>query len=352
VVRVIPVLLVTRQDSVRDAVLRLAALAGTPVHLEAPGHGVRAGWRAAGLVLVGPDGPGDTGLPRRDGVLLVTDRSPDGETWRHAVAAGAEHVVVLPDGESRLLDALAVAGEPVRARGVVVGVMGGCGGAGASTLSAALALTAGRDGSALLLDGDPLGGGLDVLLGAEHSSGARWPDLIGTRGRLSAPALLDAVPHVGGLAVLSWDRGECAGLPPEAAASVLDAATRGAATVVIDLPRQVDTVTEILLAGCDELILVVPATVRATAAAARVLGRVSGAVGAPALVVRQIGTRRLAAGDVGAALGLPVRAVFPHEDAVATAAQHGQPPLSRPRGPLHECCRSVLSVVSPALAAA
>jgi secretion/DNA translocation related CpaE-like protein len=350
--RVIPVLLVTREDSVRDAVLRLAALVGTPVHLEAPGDGVRALWREAGLVLVGPDGAGETGVPRREGVLLVTDRSPDGETWRHAVATGAEQVLVLPDAEPRLLDALAAAGEPVRARGVVVGVMGGCGGAGASTLSAALGLTAGRDGSAILLDGDPLGGGLDVLLGAEHAPGARWPDLIGTRGRLSAPALLDAVPHVEGLAVLSWDRGECVGLPPEAAASVLDAATRGAATVIVDLPRPLDVVTEVLLAGCDELILVVPATVRATAATARVVARVSGVGAAPALVVREAGAPRLAAGDVGAALGLPIKALCPNDSGIATAAQQGRPPLSRPRGPLHECCRSVLSSVSPALAAA
>jgi secretion/DNA translocation related CpaE-like protein len=345
--RVIPVLLVTRQDSVRDAVLRLAALAGTPVHLEAPGHGVRGLWRAATLVLVGPDGAVDAGLPRRDGVLLVTDRSPDGETWRHAVATGVEQVVVLPDAESRLLDALAAAGEPVRVRGVVVGVMGGCGGAGASTLSAALGLSASRDASALLLDGDPLGGGVDVLLGAEHSPGARWPDLIGTRGRLSAPALLDAVPHIEGLAVLSWDRGECAGLPPEAAASVLDAATRGAATVIVDLPRQLDVATEVLLAGCDELILVVPATVRATAAAARVVARVSGVVGAPGLVVRAAGPPRLAASDVGAALGLPVRAALANDSAISMAAQQGQPPLSRPRGPLHDCCRSLLSSAGP-----
>jgi secretion/DNA translocation related CpaE-like protein len=301
---------------------------------------------------VGPDGAGDSALPRRDGVLLVTDRSPDGETWRHAVATGAEQVVALPDAEPRLLEALAVAGEPVRARGVVIGVMGGCGGAGASTLSAALGLTAGRVGSAIVLDGDPLGGGLDVLLGVEHSPGARWSDLIGTRGRLSAPALLDAVPHVEGLAVLSWDRDDCAGLPPEAASSVLDAATRGAATVIVDLPRQLDVVTEVLLSGCDELILVVPATVRATAATARVVARMSGVLGAPGLVVREASAPRLAAGDVGAALGLPVTAMLGNDSGIASAAQQGKPPLSRPRGPLYECCRSVLSTVIPARAAA
>jgi secretion/DNA translocation related CpaE-like protein len=199
----------------------------------------------------------------------------------------------------------------------------------------------------MLIDGDALGGGLDVLLGAEHLSGARWPDLIGTRGRLSATALLDAVPHVAGLAVLSWDRGECAAVPTDAAASVLDAATRAAVTVVVDLPRQLDAAGDVLLAGCDDLLLVVPATVRATAAAARVAARVSTVVPAPGLVVRPAGSPRLAARDMAAALGVPIRAVFPHDSGIAVAAQQGQPPLSRPRGPLYECCRSLLSTVDP-----
>jgi secretion/DNA translocation related CpaE-like protein len=342
----VPLLLVTRDDAVRDAVLRLAALAGTPVHLEAPGDGARAVWRAAGVVVVGPDGGHDTGLPRRDGVVVVTDRPPDAGVWQRAVAVGAEQVLVLPDAEPRLLDLLAAAGEPGRAAGVVIGVIGGCGGAGASTVAAALALTATRDGSTMLIDGDPVGGGLDVLLGAEHLPGARWPDFVGTRGRLSAPALLDALPLVDGLAILSWDRGDPVDLTAEAAASVLDAATRGAATVVVDLPRRLDASSEILLAGCDELLLVVPAAVRATAAAARVAARVAAVLPTPGLVVREARPPRLAPRDIATALGLTLRATLAHDSGVAAAAQLGRPPLSRARGPLHEVCRSLLRTVA------
>jgi secretion/DNA translocation related CpaE-like protein len=338
----LPVLLVTRHDAVRDVVLRLAALAGTPVHLEAPGHAARATWRAAGLVVVGPDGLDDVGLPRRENVVVVSDRPPDAPIWQRALALGAEVVLTLPDGEPGLLDVLAVAGEPTRPRGVVVGVMAGCGGAGASTLAAGLGLTAARDGTALLVDGDPVGGGLDLLLAAEQAPGARWPDLVDTRGRLSAPALLEALAQVDGLAMLSWDRGDPVALPAEAAASVLDAATRAVATVVLDLPRQLDQAAETLLCGCDELLLVVPATVRATAAAARVAERVAAVAPVAGVVVREAAAPRLAPGDVAAALGLELRGVIEDDAGIASAAQRGRPPLSRPRGPLHDLCRSLL----------
>jgi secretion/DNA translocation related CpaE-like protein len=335
-------MLVTRHAGVADAVLRLAALAGTPVHLEAPGSAARAAWRSAGLVVVGPDGLGDVGLPRRENVVVVSDRPPDAGIWQSALALGAEVVLTLPDGEPRLLDALAVAGEPIRPRGRVVGVMAGSGGAGASTLAAGLALTAARDGTALLVDGDPLGGGLDLLLAAEHAPGARWPELVGTRGRLSAPALLEALPHLDGLSLLSWDRGESVPLPAEAAASVLDAATRAVATVVLDLPRQLDAAAQTLLGGCDELCFVVPATVRATAGAARIAARTAAVVPVAGVVVREAAAPRLAAADVASALGLPLWGSIPDDDRIPGAAQRGRPPLTRPRGSLHAVCRSLL----------
>ena len=64
--------------------------------------------------------------------------------------------------------------------GCVVGVAGGSGGVGASVLVAALgvrAVTAGR--TAVCVDGQRLGGGLDVTLGLEQERGLRWPDLAG-----------------------------------------------------------------------------------------------------------------------------------------------------------------------------
>jgi secretion/DNA translocation related CpaE-like protein len=344
----LPVLLVTRDDGVRDAVARLAALAGAPVQMQSPGAAARAAWKSAGLVVLGPDVVAVPGVPRRDGVVVVTEQSPDEALWHRAVAVGAQQLLTLPEGESRLLELLVAAAEPAHSRGAVVGIVGGCGGAGASTLAAGLALTAARTGAVILIDADPLGGGLDVLLGAEHRPGARWADLAGTSGRLSAAALLDALPQVDGVALLSWDRGDVIELPAKAASSVVDAASRAVPTVVVDLPRALDPAAEVCAADCDEVLLVVPTTVRASAAAVRVARRLRAVATVTGLVICDAGSPRLAPDDVGTALGLPVRAVLRRDRDVAIAARQGRPPIGRSRGTLHDCCRSLLTELATA----
>lgn len=52
---------------------------------------------------------------------------------------------------------------------------------------------------------------------------------------------------------------------------------------------------------------------------------------------------RLAADEVAAALGLPVRAELRRDRDVAAAARQGRPPIRRPRGQLYDCCRSLLA---------
>ena len=109
-------------------------------------------------------------------------------------------------------------GGPAADPAAVVTVVGGRGGAGATTVSAAMALAAAREGGqVLLLDLDPYGGGIDVALGAEDVPGLRWPDLTGDRSALPG-AVVEALPRLGSLSVLSWDRGDPRGsarpMPP------------------------------------------------------------------------------------------------------------------------------------------
>ena len=68
-------------------------------------------------------------------------------------------------------------------------MIAGRGGAGASVFATALAQTA---ADALLVDADPCGGGIDLVLGCERETGLRWPDLTLQGGRLSYTALRDA----------------------------------------------------------------------------------------------------------------------------------------------------------------
>src|SRR5690606_25835346 len=79
----------------------------------------------------------------------------------------------------------------------------------------------------LLVDADPLGGGLDLVLGWEQLEGLRWPALTQTDGRVDPPALVQALPRRGDLGVLSWDRGELPEVPAEAMAATTDAGGPG-----------------------------------------------------------------------------------------------------------------------------
>ncbi|MGW2940998.1 septum site-determining protein Ssd, partial [Streptomyces sp. NPDC001226] len=221
-------LIVTEDAELLDDLLRLCAAAGArpEVHPGVPAH--RGSWEAAPLVLVGDDAARRVrGAARRRGVVLVGRDQDDPGVWRRAVEIGADHVLVLPDGEQWLVDRIADVAEGVGRPALTVGVIGGRGGAGASTLACALAVTSAREGRrTLLVDADALGGGLDVLLGGESAEGLRWPAFAASRGRVGGGALEESLPKLHALRVLSWDRGDTVAVPPQAVRAVLAAARR------------------------------------------------------------------------------------------------------------------------------
>lgn len=221
-------LAVTADPDVLDDLLRLAATAGVELDVAPDAATARRSWAAAPFVVVGVDALRSclrAGLPRRSGVALLGTDLDDAGVWQRAVELGAEHVVFLPDAETWLVDRFADAGEDAGPAGALVAVVGGRGGAGATTLACALAVTATRAGRpTLLVDGDPLGGGIDLVFGGEEDRGVRWPDLGATRGRVPAAALTGALPRMAGLSVLSWDRGDAGGVPVEAVRAVLSPA--------------------------------------------------------------------------------------------------------------------------------
>lgn len=345
-------LLVTDDQGLRDDLLRLAAAVGvTPTFVGRDAVGdVRRAWTLAPLVLVGTDGAealAGLRLPRREGVLLVAADRDDPTAWRRAVAAGAEQVVDLVRDRDLLVDVLGACSDGP-AGAPVLCVVGGCGGAGASVLAAALAVTATVDGArSLLVDTDPWGGGLDLVVGAEHEDGLRWGDLATTTGRVSAASLRELLPRVGSCAVLTWDRRATAEQVPAASVrAVLEAGQRGHELVVVDLPRQLDPTAEEALLRADHTVVVVPAEVRAVAAATKVvaaLGRMTTGTG---LVVRDHGRPGLSPDAVAESLALPLLATVRPERRLAEALDQGLGPLSRRRGALARTCRDVLAAVA------
>ncbi|WP_051712882.1 hypothetical protein [Actinoalloteichus caeruleus] len=263
-------LVLVEDDELADEVLRVAAAAGCEVDRVWDIAEARRRWAAAPLVLVGADTlprlP-EAGLGRRRGVLAVsTSPLPEGN-WRAAVLLGVDRVVTLPGDDELLVTALADATEPPATRAApVIGVLGGRGGAGASTFAASVAWASARRG------GHPL------LVARE--------------------------------------------LPP---------------AVVACLWR---------LTLC---VLVVPAEVRACAAAGALVRRLTHHGCEPRLVVRGPAPGGLTARDVSTAVGVPVLTTMRPEPGLAGRLDRGAF-RGRPRGPLATAAERVLGAAGPSAA--
>ncbi|HET6503580.1 MAG TPA: septum site-determining protein Ssd [Amycolatopsis sp.] len=348
-------LVVVRDETLVEEILRLAAAVGCETERAPDLPAARESWERAPLVLV--DEPVlDGELPRRSGIVLVIKGPPEPETWRQAFESGVERVVSLPDGEPALVSALAdIAEGPGDPGGCVIGVVGGRGGAGASVLAATIGMVASRRGDALLIDCDPLGGGVDLLLGAELASGLRWPGILVGGGRVSMPALAEALPehrHRGGrLPFVSCDR-EAGGPTATAIASVVDAGRRAGTVVVCDLPRHFGPESEAVLDRADLTVLVVPAEVRACVAAKHVAQKVAEKMGGPGrirLIVRGPAPGGLHPDQAAKAVGVPLLTSMAPERQLDRTVENGafEP---RPRGPLVRAARLVLAQTRAGLA--
>ncbi|CCB75574.1 Septum site determining protein (modular protein) [Streptantibioticus cattleyicolor NRRL 8057 = DSM 46488] len=337
-------LIVTEDEDLLDDLLRLCAAAGAEPEVSFGPPARPGSWSTAPLVLVGDDCAHRVrGVVRRPGVLLIGRDLDDQDVWRRAVDLGADHVLFLPDAEPWLVDRIADAAESVGEPALTIGVVGGRGGAGASTLACALAVTSARQGRrTMLIDGDPLGGGLDVLLGGERAGGLRWPDLAASEGRVSSGALEESLPKLHDLSVLSWDRGDSVVIGPEAMRSVLGAARRRGGVVVVDLPRRLDEGVVEALAQIDVGLLVVPAELRAVAAADRVASRIGMVLSDLRVVARGPFPPDLGDEEIARLLGLPLAGSLPREKGLREAVDGGEPPGGGGRGPLAAFCSAFL----------
>jgi secretion/DNA translocation related CpaE-like protein len=343
-------------DDLLDDVLRLAAAASCEVHRAADEVAARATWTSAPLVII--DEPAAERcarlqLPRREGVIVVVRGEPSAPVWEHAMSAGAQHVVSLPQAEPWLVGALSDASEGRRRQGSVLAVVGGRGGAGASVLAAAVAVRAAADGDpVLLVDCDPLGGGLDLVLGAEDAAGPRWPELALGGGRVPAASLRAALPAppvgmtaLGDRLVSLASCGRSGDGPlPDALRAVVDAGRRAGELVVCDLPRHLTEAALIVAEAADLVALVVPAEVRSCAAAARVAAILAERGATLGLVVRGPAPGGLSADDVARTLELPLITVMRPQPGLARMLDQGRPP-GRSRGPLASAARELLAAL-------
>jgi secretion/DNA translocation related CpaE-like protein len=346
------ILVLVGDSALRDDVDRIAAAAGLPVvHASDPSG--RNVWTAAAAVLLDVAAArrcADRALPRRGRVVLVVHSEPRAADFQAAIAVGAQHVIELPAHDAALMTELSDAAEASRdagRRGAVVGVIAGRGGAGASIFATALAQAA---PDALLVDADPWSGGIDLVLGSEGQTGLRWPDLALQGGRLSYPALRDALPQRRGVSVLSGGR---AGSDIDSAplGAVIDAGSRAGATVICDLPRRSTGAVETVLDAADLVVVIASADVRSCAGAAAITPWLSAINPNAGVVVRGPSPGGLTSADVAKIVGLPLLAAMRPQPGIADALERGGLRL-RSRSPLAGAARRVLAVVHQRQAAA
>lgn len=334
-------LFITRDPTLLDELLRLAAAAGITPDVAADGASALRSWTAAPLVLLGADLAEEVArtVPvRRPGVHVVAWGGVPDELFRVALAVGAEDVGELPGSGAWVTETLTDLGDPGRSRGLVVGVIGGSGGAGATTLACALGQLAARTGPTVVIDTDPLGPGIDRVLGLESSDGVRWDALCQTTGRLSSRALREALPRRGSLGVLTWFAGAPGTLQAFAVREAISAAQRGHDTVVVDLPRVLDPLHDELVSRCDRLLVVVVPTVAGVASAGRLCARLADP-SRVRLVVRGSG---IEPEEVARATGVPVIAAMADQRGLGESIDLGLGPVRSRRGPLGRAATEVL----------
>lgn len=342
-------LVIASDPTMLDEVLRLCAAAGVTPEVASDAGQARRSWSTAPCVVI--DAAEASALAdvtdRRDGVVIVSSGPVESRDWENAVAIGAEGVVVLPDEEGVVVESLSTSAEVDSRDGPVLCVVGGTGGSGASTLAVGLALTAARDGKgALLVDADPLGRGLDLMVGAEDVNGVRWHDLASTQGRVSGASLRHVLPRSAGLSVLSYGGAETDDTSADSMRSVLAAGRRSHDAVVVDLPRYLDDAAREALTLSTSTVLLVPAEIAAIASAQRVLARLHAACTNIHLVVRTPSPSGLSADTVASTMALPLAASVRTDRKIAEFVDNGLGPLARGRTSLSRACSSVLQATA------
>ncbi|HSN11571.1 MAG TPA: septum site-determining protein Ssd [Propionibacteriaceae bacterium] len=316
-------LLCTADESIAATVSAAAAAVERQVARVRDAESLLGRWRDAGVVLVGADlavAAGRMGLPVRVGVYVLGDASAPASALSASVSLNAA-TIVLPEGGACLADVLSGrAGEAARTSRI--SVLGGSGGVGASTLAVGLATAGTTLGATALVDLDPLGGGVDLLLGAERATGWRWDKLRSARGQIGE--LAGHVPVSEGLTLVPMSRDDSGALPRDAVAAVVASLARSSGLVVMDVGRSLDAGAREALRGSDRTVLVCAQDVRGVASARMTLAAADVSGAGVVVRLRPGGTLRPA--EVAAAVGLPLLGAVPFDKALALAAERGVPP--------------------------
>ncbi len=335
-------LLASGDSRLIDDVMSVAAAVAIQPVVARDVSDVLSRWGTVAAVFVGEDlAPEVAAACPSDGptVYLVGSDVEVLSAWSMPLHAS---VIALPAGAAWLTGILT--GGTNASLSPVVCVVGAVGGVGASTLAAGLAFRAAQSGtSTVLVDADPFGGGIDLLFGAERTSGWRWDKFSRAVGQMGD--LRPVLPEVDGVSLLSMGRRSASHLAIEPVSAVIGSLRRTFDLVIADpgrshLPgslecRRLATVS----------LLVAPCSVRGVAAAQLQL---SDWIGPSARLVARAHRASGFGPDVLASkLRIPLAGTLPDAPDIAVASERGDPPgrsLRRRRGWGQACANLVGAV--------
>ena len=328
------VTLISSDERLAEIIGSVAASVGVVVSVVSDRSSAEREWSDAQLVLVGQDSAAAAiawGLGARDQVY-VAGHSPQ-EVVRWSPLLGAS-VIVVPQANATLAELLRDGtSQTTRARVVLIG--GATGGLGASTLAAGVAGAAVQMGwSSAVVELDPGGGGLDVLLGAERLEGWRWPELASARGVVSG--LTDHLPVMDSVLCVSAGRHPCQ-VGARARSSVVESLAAETDLVVLDRGQL----------GDDELVGV-PIDCRYDIVSAELRGLLAArarSAEADEVLLRRGPGRRMSSHDVAAVLDRDPLLTVRQDERLARAAEQGEAPWVLASRVWQATCRRVVKKV-------
>lgn len=343
------ILIAVEDPVLHPEAMHVAAATGRPVidttHL---GDIARHFHRASAVMLDNTMAAQLNNAKRRERVYLL-DADPGPSDWKAAMAIHAEQAFLLPAQAGELLSALGRDTTHIaRSTTQVIGVIGAVGGAGTSTLAAALARRRAQTSTTVLIDAVPTSGGLDLLLGVEDVPGARWPDLGLRRGTVQAVDVLKALPRTSDdVVVLSAARSMIAdpfSLTTEDVSAAIDC--------FLNAEQSIDVVVDLCLGAMDSdilqrlthVVLVIPAEVRSVAAAQAVHLELQQSQVPITCILRHRGWSGLDAAEVEEILGVDIAAEVGQIHKLAKATEMHGLSGTVPRV-LSTACDAVLSEV-------
>jgi secretion/DNA translocation related CpaE-like protein len=253
-------------------------------------------------------------------IVLVVVGASNTETWSSALRLSANYVATIPESRDWLIENLV---QPIRSKGLSVGLVPTSGGAGASLISCGLAFHARQIfHDVALVDLDENSASLDITFGLENQPGMRWQDFSNLSGSINGNDILRSLPNRDNVGLLTHGKLTDSTKTPKIL--VLEKLNESCDLVVIDFPRLSDKHFSIdALTNCDLVLVVTTATVRGCASAKRSIAGLAGYAKNIELVVRNVPGSNLDPMQIAELLNTPLAAIVNTDVRIAEQIEQG-----------------------------